>query len=101
MRRQVKLRLVLLLVTMPWSAGVLAQGRVYEIYTNELTCDYCAWDLEQAFRKIPGVTDFDVDIDGILFVHAEETLVLDETRVRKMLIDNGFDYRGMKETQSE
>ena len=94
-------RLVLLLVALLWIASAAAQGRIYEIYTNELTCDYCAWDLEQAFRRIPGVTDFEVDIDGILFVHADETLVLDEERIRKMLIDNGFDYRGMKESKSE
>ena len=47
------------------------------------------------------MADFEVDIDGIFFVHADETLVLDEARVRKMLIDHGFDYRGMKESKSE
>jgi len=100
-RRQVKSRLVLLPAALLWIAGAATQGRVYEIYTNELTCDYCAWDLEQAFRRISGVTDFEVDIDGILFVYVDDTLVLDEARVRKMLTDNGFDYRGMKESKSE
>ncbi len=101
MRLQVKLRLVLLPAAALDIHCLVKDAPTTEIYTNELTCDYCAWDLEQAFRRIPGVADFEVDIDGIFFVHADETLVLDEARVRKMLIDHGFDYRGMKESKSE
>lgn len=96
-KSELRLRLAGLLFAFLGSVNVWADGKVYAIHTNSLTCDYCAYDLEQKFLQMKGVTDFDVDIDGILFVKTDGSLKLPEATVKKMLLENGFDYKGMTE----
>jgi len=92
-----KLKFLILLITYLLSANIWADGKIYSIRTNSLTCDFCAYDLEQKFLQMKGVKDFEVDIDGILFVKTDISLKLDESFVKKLLLDNGFDYKGMTE----
>ncbi|MFV1984189.1 MAG: hypothetical protein ACC657_11665 [Thiohalomonadales bacterium] len=79
------------------SATIWADDKIYSIRTNSLTCDFCAYDLEQKFLQMKGVKDFEVDLGGILFVKTDLSLKLDESFVKKLLLDNGFDYKGMTE----
>jgi len=92
-----KSKIIILLLAIMASANARADGRVYAIRTNSLTCDYCAYDLEQKFLQMKGVTDFDVDIEEVLFVKTDNSLKLTEVVVKKMLLDNGFDYTSMTE----
>jgi copper chaperone CopZ len=92
---------LLLLSSLMVAANTRADGRVYAIRTNPLSCDYCAYDLEQKFLHMQGVKDFEVDIDGVLFVTTDDSVKLTEPFVRKILLDNGFDYKGMTEKQHE
>ncbi len=75
-----------------------AENRVYAVKTNSLTCDFCAYDLEEKFLKMKNVTEFDVDIDGILFIKTNMALQLETAFVKKILLDNGFDFNGMTES---
>ena len=75
---------------------VFAGGTLYKIYTNRLDCDFCAYDVEQKIRKIKGVIDFEVDLDGVFLVTTAPGTRLSEPRIKKILLDDGFDYKGMK-----
>ncbi len=84
---------MLLLLLLPGS--LLAGGTLYKIYTNRMDCDYCAYDVEEKIRKIKGVVDFEVDIDGVFLVTTAEGVKLGKPAMKKLLLDNGFDYKGM------
>jgi len=91
--------LLLLLSGLMVAVNAWADDKVHVIRTNPLTCDFCAYDLEQKFLHMKGVRDFDVDIDGLLFVTSDDSVKLTESLVKKILLDNGFDYKGMTEKQ--
>ncbi len=44
-----------------------------------------------------GVKDFEVDTDGVLLVTTDSSTTLSKAFVKKILLDNGFDYKGMTE----
>ncbi|GMR18219.1 MAG: hypothetical protein BMS9Abin33_0625 [Gammaproteobacteria bacterium] len=90
-----RLKFLIILLAITASTNVWADGKVYVIRTNYLDCDYCAYDLEEKFLKMKGVKDFEVDLDGILFVKTDNSVKLTEPYVKKLLLDNGFDYKGM------
>jgi len=94
---QTTLRFLILLMAYSLSGNGWAENRFYTIHTNSLTCDFCAYDLEQQFLQMKGVKDFEVDIDGMLFVKTDIKLKFDEPFIKKILLDNGFDYNGMVE----
>ncbi len=79
------------------SANTWADGKIYAIHTNALDCDYCAYDLEQKFLRMKGIKDFEVDTDGVLLVTTDSSTTLSKAFVKKILLDNGFDYKGMTE----
>lgn len=79
------------------SVSVWADGKLYTIRTDSFDCEYCIYDLEKKITKMKGVKEFDSDVDGLLFIKADDTFKLDEAYVKKLLIDNGFDYKGMTE----
>ena len=77
--------LLSILLTTSVSLSTGAGGKVYLIQKNSLTCDFCAYDLEQKFIGIKGVNEFDVDIDGLFYVKTDIALKLDEARVKSLL----------------
>ncbi|VAW90733.1 hypothetical protein MNBD_GAMMA21-1811 [hydrothermal vent metagenome] len=89
--------LLFIMLTASLSLSAWAGGKVYVIQTSPLTCDFCAYDLELKFMGIEGVNEFDVDIDGIFYVKTDSSLKLDEARVKSLLLENGFDFKGMTE----
>ena len=89
--------LLSILLTASVSLSAWAEGKTYVIQTNSLTCDFCAYDLEQKFMGIKGVNEFDVNIDGLFYVKTDKSLKLDEARVKDLLLQNGFDFKGMTE----
>ncbi len=91
--RRLKILVTVLAITA--STSIWAGGKVYTIRTNSFDCDYCVYDLEEKFLKMKGVKDFEVDIDGLLFVKTDGSANLTEAYVKKMLLDNGFDFKGM------
>jgi len=91
------MKFLILLFTLFASVSVWADGKLYTIRTNSFDCEYCIYDLEKKITKMKGVKEFDSDVDGLLFIKADDTFKLDEAYVKKLLIDNGFDYKGMTE----
>ena len=89
--------LLFILLATSVTLSAWAGDKVYVIQTSPLTCDFCAYDLEQKFMGIKGVHEFDVDIDGIFYVKTDESLQLDEAHVKSLLLENGFDFKGMTE----
>lgn len=96
-----KLNKFILLFTMLTPIYAWADGKLYTIRTNSFDCEYCVYDLEQKFMKMKGVKGFDTDVDGLLFVKTDDSIKLDEAFVKKLLIENGFDYKGMMEKKNE
>lgn len=92
-----KLKIIIPLFTMLIPLFAWADGKLYTIRTNSFDCDYCVYDLEQKLMKMKGVMAFDTDVDGLLFVKTDNSIKLDEAFIKKLLIDNGFDYKGMTE----
>jgi len=79
-------------------SAIIGRGRWQGLYhSNPFTCDFCAYDLEQKFMKMKGVNGFDVNIDELFFIKKDGSLNLDEVHVKKMLLENGFDFKSMKE----
>ncbi len=91
------LKTITLLIVSFFSISAWAEGRVYTIRTNSLSCDFCAYDLEQKFLKMKGVKEFEIDIDGVFLIKTDNTLKFEESVIKKLLLDNGFDYNGMTE----
>lgn len=89
-----KLKYLILLFTMLSSSYVWAD-KIYAIRTNSFDCDFCAYDLELKFLKMKGVKEFDADIDGVLVVKTDNSVKFNEAVIKKLLLDNGFDYKGM------
>ncbi len=75
--------------------AVAAGGHRYAVRTNPLTCDYCAYDLEQALRRLPSVTGVEIDLDGIVYLQAPPGRVPDATVIRDLMLERGFEFRGM------
>lgn len=73
-------------------APAYAGGTLYKIYTNRMDCDYCAYDVEQKFRKMKGVIEFEVDLDGVFLVTTAPGITLREPVIKKLMLDEGFDY---------
>ncbi len=91
-----RLALAMVLFIVPQTAA-WAGGTLYKIRTNRMDCDYCAYDVEQTFKKMEGIVDFEVDLDGVFVVKAAEGVRLTEPQVKKILLEAGFDYNGMTE----
>ena len=92
-----KLNIFILLFTILAPVSTWADGKLYTIRTNSFDCEYCVYDLEQKFMNMKGVKEFDTDVDGLLFVKTDNSIKLDEVFIKKLLIENGFDYKGMME----
>jgi len=96
-----RLKNLILLLPMLGSTSVWADGRLYTIRTNSFDCEYCVYDLEQKFTKMKGVIAFDTDVDGLLFIKTDNMITLDKAFVKDLLIENGFDFKGMTEKKNE
>ncbi len=72
---------------------------------NGLVCDFCARALEKTLGKKEEVKDINVDLDKkVVTINFHEGQDLDDETITKLIIDAGYDVRGIRrpdETQSE
>ncbi len=79
------------------AVAAAGNGHRYAIRTNPMTCDYCAYDLEQALLRLPSVSGVEIDIDGVIYVTTTPGHVLSADRIKALVLDHGFDFHAMTE----
>ena len=92
----------LMLALLWWSTGVWAGGVQYELRVDGLACPFCAYGIEKKFKKTPGVTGVEFDLErGLVIVHTAEGVELSEERLERIVADAGFTLRGVKRKPHE
>jgi len=88
--------IALMVVTLTWSAAVLADGTQYQMRVDGLACPYCAYGIEKNLKKIDGVEKIEVDLNnGLVTVNVAAGVTLTDAQMTKLFTDAGFTYRSM------
>ena len=88
--------IALMVVTLTWSASVLADGTQYQMRVDGLACPYCAYGIEKNLKKIDGVEKIEVDLNnGLVTVNVAAGVTLTDAQMTKLFTDAGFTYRSM------
>ena len=79
------------------STAALADGVVYHIFTDGLTCRDCALAIDKQLREIEGVERVDILPErGIVNVRMADGYALSEGQLVTMLADAGVIFRRME-----
>ncbi len=93
-----KKAMVVMMLSIVWSAVVLAAGTEYRMRVDGLACPYCVYGIEKKLKAIEGVENIDVDLDaGLVVVDVSEGVTLTEPQMKTLFQDAGFTYRSMTE----
>jgi mercuric ion binding protein len=85
-----------MILSVVWSATVLAAGTEYRMRVDGLACPYCAYGIEKKLKAIEGVGKIDVDLNaGLVTVEVDEGVSLTEPQMETLFQDAGFTFRGM------
>ncbi len=80
-----------------WSTEAWAGGVQYELRVDGLACPFCSYGIEKKFKKTPGVTGIEFDLErGLVIVRTAEGVELSEERLQQIVADSGFTLRGVK-----
>lgn len=93
-------KLTLLILALLLSTAANADHWVqYDIRIDGITCPFCVLSSEKALKKIDGIQTINTNIEtGTMTVCAEQSVVLEESELRKLFLKAGFTYRSF--TQS-
>lgn len=88
------------LLTLNFSAyAAHPHGTVYAD-VNGLVCDFCARALEKVFAKEDAVESIQVDMDSkVITIHFNEGQSLADEVISKLIIDSGYDVRGIRHAE--
>ncbi len=90
--------ILLMIMTLLWSAPLLAAGTQYKLRVDGLSCPFCAYGIEKMLIRTEGVESVTVDLEkGLLIVKVEEGVTLTEARLKQLVHDAGFTLRSMSE----
>jgi len=90
--------IVMIFLSLVWSATALAAGTRYQMRVDGLACPYCAYGIEKKLNAIDGVEKIDVDLNkGLVTVNTADDVKLSEEQMIKLFKDAGFTYRSMTE----
>lgn len=91
-------QLVVTVAVIAFTLGVaspaLANIAHYDVRVDGIACPFCAYGLEKKLKKLPGVTNLDIDLDAgrASFDVAAETVLM-PTPVREAVREAGFTSR--------
>jgi len=86
------------LLSLVISTAVLADGFIYHIFADGLTCQHCAVTIDKQLREIDGVDRVDVLPErGIVNVRMADGHALSESQVATMLAEAGVIFRRMEQ----
>lgn len=71
------------------------------ISVNGMVCDFCARSIDKLFSKKDEVKDIDVDLDnGKIVIDFNPGQSLQDSVIKKLVIDSGFDVVDIKSCNS-
>lgn len=69
----------------------------YVLKIDGMTCKYCAHNVKKTLQKLDGVESVKVDQDkGLASLQVKPGTQLSDDKLRKIIADTGFNYRGMQ-----
>ena len=90
--------ILLLAVTLLWSATLFAAGTQYNLRVDGLACPFCAYGIEKKLIKTEGVESVTFDLEkGLVKVKTREGVTLTEVQLKQLVDDAGFTLRSMSE----
>ncbi|MFQ6006302.1 MAG: copper chaperone [Woeseia sp.] len=86
------------LLSLAISTAALADGMIYHIFADGLTCQQCALAIAKQLRKIEGVERVDILSErGIVNVRMADGYALSEHQAATMFADAGVTFRRMEQ----
>ena len=85
-------KLWMVVFALSWgSAALAADAEVVDIAVKGMSCPFCVYNVEKNLHALDGVRSADVDLkQGRARVVMQPGAVLNESRLRKAIIDAGF-----------
>lgn len=94
--------LILLLTTLLVTTAVWAQGLVYQVGVDGLSCPFCAYGIEKQLNKLQGTKQVEVDIaNGQVVVSMDEGKTLEKAQVIEAIKKSGFSMRSFEQVQGD
>ena len=83
------------------SPAEAAQGKVYHMRVDGITCPFCVKTSEKALRRIPGVQRVSTNLKkGVITVCASPSANISAARMRSLFAKKGFTFRSMSRGRS-
>jgi len=90
--------ILLMAISLFWSAVLFAAGTQYNLRVDGLACPFCAYGIEKKLIKTEGVESVAFDLaKGLVKVYAKEGVTLTEAQLKQLIDDAGFTLRSMSE----
>lgn len=89
---------VLLVMVLLGVNSVWAQGPVYQVGVDGLSCPFCAYGLEKQLNKLDGVNQVEVHVaNGQVVVTMDEGKTLEKAQAVEAVKKAGFSLRSFKQ----
>ena len=93
-----KKSILLVAMTLFWSATLFAAGTQYNLRVDGLSCPFCVYGIEKKLIRTEGVESVAIDLEkGLVIVKAKEGVTLSEPQFKQWVDDAGFTLRSMSE----
>lgn len=90
---------MMLLSTLLVASGAWAQGPVYHVGVDGLSCPFCAYGIEKQLQKLDGVKAVEVDLKmGNVVVTMHDGKALGQTQAEQAVKKAGFTVRSFDQT---
>lgn len=84
------------------TSSAMAQGPVYEIRVDGLSCPFCAYGIEKQLSKLDGVQEVETDIQqGRMLIRAQDGKALAKAQVEQAVKKAGFSLRSFRQLEPE
>jgi len=89
------LTIIILMAFYSTSSTAQAGEKLHLMKVHGAVCASCAYGLEKKFKKIEGVTGFDIDFKtGVVSVCTDENTYFEKQQLTKIFIESGYTFKG-------